>query len=233
MIDGLSVLGIIPARGGSKGIPGKNIRNLAGKPLIAWTIEEASKSRYLDRVILSSEDDGIIQVARRWGCEVPFVRPAELSSDDTPGVEPVLHAIRTLPGYHYVVLLQPTSPLRTVADIDGCIELCARSRANSCVSVCEPDKSPFWMFTIDADGMMHKLLEMDFASRRQDLPEVFVLNGAVYVAPSAVLLEHGTFLAHKTISYVMSKENSVDIDTELDIVLAEALIGKMRSGSAE
>nr|HPK54819.1 acylneuraminate cytidylyltransferase family protein [Smithellaceae bacterium] len=117
MIQGKTVLAIIPARGGSKGIPRKNITNLAGKPLIAWTIEEAKKSKYIDRLILSSEDNEIIQVAKEWGCEVPFIRPRELAEDDTLGIEPVLHALNTIKKkYDYVVLLQPTSPLRSVDD---------------------------------------------------------------------------------------------------------------------
>ncbi len=114
MIAGKTVLAIIPARGGSKGVPRKNIRLLAGKPLIVWTIDEAKKSKYIDRFILSSEDDEIIKIAREYGCEVPFKRPIELAQDDTPGIEPVIHAINTLEDkYDYVVLLQPTSPLRT------------------------------------------------------------------------------------------------------------------------
>jgi len=117
MIDNNMVLGIISARGGSKGIPRKNIKLLAGKPLIAWTIEEAQKSQYLDRLILSSEDMEIISTAQSWGCEVPFIRPAELARDDTPGIDPVIHALHQLAEqYDYVMLLQPTSPLRTVED---------------------------------------------------------------------------------------------------------------------
>ncbi|MEH2097772.1 acylneuraminate cytidylyltransferase family protein, partial [Nostoc sp.] len=121
MIHGKKVLAIIPARGGSKAVPRKNIREIGGKPLIAWTIEEAKKSQYIDRLILSSEDDEIISIAQKWGCEIAFKRPVELAQDDTPGIAPVLHALNQLPIYDYVVLLQPTSPLRQVIDIDGCI----------------------------------------------------------------------------------------------------------------
>ena len=125
MLNGKTILAIIPARGGSKGIPRKNIKPLAGKPLIAWTIEEAKKSKYIDRLILSSEDEEIIRIAKKWGCEVPFVRPKEFAEDETSGIEPILHAIETLSEkYDYVCLLQPTSPLRTVNDIDGCIKKC-------------------------------------------------------------------------------------------------------------
>lgn len=230
MINGKTVLGIIPARGGSKGVPRKNIRDVAGKPLIAWSIEEAKKSKYIDRLILSSEDVEIIKVAQEWGCDVPFVRPAELSQDDTPGIEPILHAIRSLPGYDYVVMLQPTSPLRKVEDIDGCIELCVSKQVSACVSVTEPDKSPYWMFTVADDGLMHPLIEQtEIIPRRQDLPKVFALNGAVYVSESAVMLEQRTFLTENTIAYIMPKKASIDIDTEEDISIAETFL-KLAAG---
>lgn len=225
MINDRKVLGIIPARGGSKGVPRKNIREVAGKPLIAWTIEEAKKSKYIDRLILSTEDDEIISIAQEWGCDVPFVRPAELSQDDTPGIEPVIHAIQLLPGYDYVVLLQPTSPLRKVEDIDGCIELCVSKQESSCVSVTMPDKSPYWMFTVDGDGLMHPLIEQTaIIPRRQDLPKVYALNGAVYVSNVTLLLEQRSFLTENTIAYVMTKSSSIDIDTDADINIAESLI---------
>ena len=119
MYQGKTFLGIIPARGGSKGVPRKNIRPLAGKPLIAWTIEQARASRYLDRTIVSTEDEEIAHVAQACGGDVPFLRPPELARDDTPSIEPVLHAIGILEDYDYVVLLQDTSPFRAPEDIDG------------------------------------------------------------------------------------------------------------------
>lgn len=228
MIADKSVLAIIPARGGSKGVPRKNIRALAGKPLIAWTIQEALKSRYLDRIIVSTEDSEIAEVAKTWGAEVPFMRPAELAQDDTPGIDPVIHAIRSLPGYDYVVLLQPTSPLRSHADIDGCIELCENRKALSCVSVSEPDKSPYWMFTVDAQGRMKQLLELDRTiSRRQELPPVYALNGAVYVVQTGSLLETRSFVTESTMPYLMSKTGSIDIDTETDFAIAEFFLERV------
>ncbi|MDA8100061.1 MAG: acylneuraminate cytidylyltransferase family protein [Nitrospiraceae bacterium] len=224
MIGGKTVLAIIPARGGSKGVPRKNIRMVAGKPLIAWTIEAAKKSRYIDRCILSSEDAEIIQVAKEWGCEVPFVRPAELSQDDTPGVDPVIHAVQQVPGYDYAVLLQPTSPLRRVEDIDGCVALCVTKAAPACVTVTEPDKSPFWMFTVDTKGIMHKLIPSHDISRRQDLPKVYALNGAVYVIESSRLIQERSFLPDTTLAYRMEKQYSLDIDSEMDVMIAEALM---------
>ncbi len=218
MIDGRSVLAIIPARGGSKGVPRKNIREVGGKPLIAWTIEEAQKSKHIDRLILSSDDTEIIEVAKRWGCEVPFVRPAELAQDETPGIAPVLHALDVLPDFELVVLLQITSPLRSVADIDGCIEQCIASNANACVTVSEAEQSPYWMYTLGEGGAMQALIPaaQSFA-RRQDLPRAYLLNGAVYAAKSAWLRQHKTFFSTETLGFVMPQERSLDIDTEIDL----------------
>lgn len=226
MVGDNTVLAIIPARGGSRGIPRKNIRNLAGKPLIAWTIEEARKSKYIDRLILSSEDEEIISIAREWECEVPFVRPAELSQDTTPGIDPVIHAIGALPeNYDYIVQLQPTSPLRTAEDIDACIEKCINYRAPACISVCKAPHSPYWMYTIDQNDRMKPCLpEQNRAVRRQDLPVVYQLNGAVYVARVEYLLERKTFMGENTIVSIMPEERSIDIDNRLDLLFCEFLI---------
>ena len=227
MIEGKTILAIIPARGGSKGVPRKNIKDAAGKPLIAWTIKEAKKSKFIDRLVVSTEDDEIVAVAKSWGCEVPFVRPPELAQDDTPGVEPVLHAIKMLPGYDYVVLLQPTSPLRNTEDIDGCIEECVEHGANSCVSVAEVEQSPYWMYTLDVNSRLCSLINTDqIFTRRQDLPKVFTLNGAVYVAKCDWLRKNRTFLTAETAVYLMPRERSLDIDSELDFVLLAALRGE-------
>jgi N-acylneuraminate cytidylyltransferase len=225
MIEGKTVLAIVPARGGSKGVPRKNLREIAGKPLIAWTIEEAKKSPYIDRVILSSEDDEIIHVAKAWGCEVPFKRPIELAQDDTPGIAPVLHALKVLPKYDYVILLQPTSPLRKVDDMDACLEKCLAFNANACVSVVEVTENPYWMYTISPDGIMHQLIKTNNSfSRRQDLPNVYKLNGAVYVADSEWLEKNKSFLSDETIAYIMMLERSVDIDSEYDILNLEIML---------
>ena len=136
MINGKKVLCVIPARGGSKGIPRKNIRIVGGKPLITFTVEVALKSNYIDKVVVSSEDKEILSIAGRIDA-TPLTRPAELSRDNTPGVEAVLHAIDQFPGYDYVVLLQPTSPLRLVEDIDNSLALCNDNNFPCSVSVCE------------------------------------------------------------------------------------------------
>lgn len=229
MIGDKTVLAIIPARGGSKGVPRKNIRDLAGKPLIAWTIEEANKSKYIDRLILSSEDTEIIAVAKDWGCEVPFVRPQELAQDETPGIDPVLHAIQALKEkYDYVVLLQATSPLRTVKDIDGCLELMIKENAKSCVSVTEPDKSPYWMYKMSGSNYkLDPLIPQDVNfSCRQDLPKVYALNGAVYVNQCEHLLNTKKMIFDETIGYRMPKERSIDIDTEADLIFLNYKLSK-------
>jgi CMP-N,N'-diacetyllegionaminic acid synthase len=225
MIGDKSVLAIIPARGGSKGVPRKNIKNLAGKPLIAWTIEAAKNSRYIDRLILSSDDPEIIMVARAWGCDVPFVRPSELARDDTPGIEPVLHALTILPDYDYVLLLQPTSPMRTVEDMDGALALCIGKGAKACVSVTEPDKSPYWMYKLDEVGRMLPLLDSgEIFSRRQDLPKVYSVNGAVYVADCTWLKMSRSFLTSETVAFEMPKGRAMDIDDVIDFAVAELFL---------
>lgn len=226
----MRTLALIPARAGSKGVPGKNIRTLAGKPLIAWTIEAALASRHIDRVVVSSDGADILAAARDWGAETPFVRPTELARDDTPGIDVVLHALAQLPGFDWVVLLQPTSPLRLAADIDAAIETCREANAPACVSVTMPSKSPYWMYTLAGDGRMCPLIEQaSLPTRRQDLPAVYALNGAVYVARVDWLERTRSFLTAETVAYTMLPERSIDIDTELDFRVAELVMSESRN----
>jgi len=226
MYLGKRILGVIPARGGSKGVPRKNVRTVGSKPLIAWTIDEAKKSKYIDRLILSSDDDEIIRVAQKWGCEVPFRRPAELASDDSPAIATIIHALSAIAeSFDYLVLLQPTSPLRNVDDIDGCIEKCLSQKSNSCVSVTVVDKSPYWMFSVDKASKMHPIMESSVKySRRQDLPVIYVLNGAVYVLDCRWLVNNRGFIDKETLAYEMPKERAVDVDTEVDIKYLDFLL---------
>lgn len=211
------VLGLITARGGSKGLPRKNVLPLGGKPLIGWTIEAALKSEVIGRLVLSSDDDEIMEAAKKWGCEVPFRRPAYLSDDTASSMDVVLHALGQLPGYEYLVLLQPTSPLRTAADIDAAFELLKSTGAPSCVSVCEVEQSPYWMFHIKDGGKVERLLsEEGSATRRQDLPPIYVLNGAIYIARVDWLKQSENFLGEGCVAYVMPKERSLDIDNAAD-----------------
>ncbi|MDD4966485.1 acylneuraminate cytidylyltransferase family protein [Halothiobacillus sp.] len=225
MSDIGSMLALIPARGGSKGLPGKNIRPLKGRPLIGWSIEAARASRYVSRIVVSSDDEEILAVARDQGAETPFRRPASLAGDATPGMDVVLHALDQLAGFEWVVLLQPTSPLRLAADIDAAIEQCLKTNAPACVSVCEAPASPWWMFEVGAECRMRSFLPAEQRPvRRQDLPDLYALNGAVYVAKTEWLRMSLSFLTEETVAYVMPPARSVDIDTLFDFQLAECLL---------
>jgi N-acylneuraminate cytidylyltransferase len=230
MIAGKSVLGLIAARGGSKGVPGKNIFMVNGRPLIQWSIEAARGSRYLDRLILSSDDSDIIEVARRAGCEVPFLRDAALASDEASAIDVVADALARVPGYDIVVLLQPTSPLRIAADIDGTIELLVSSGAGACVTVCEAAEHPYWMFRLGDNGRLSRFAEPPggMPLRRQDLPAAWSLNGAVYAAGCDWFLQNRTFLSPDTVGYPMPAERSLDVDTFEDIEKLRRHIGKLR-----
>ncbi len=225
------ILAIIPARGGSKGVPRKNIKLLAGKPLIAWTIEEAKKSEFIDMCIVSTEDAEIKSVAEKWGGNVPFMRPLELAQDDTPGVDPVLHAVKMMPDYDFVVLLQVTSPLRTVEDIDGAIAYCLDNGCKSCVSVMEVEHSPYWMYQLDGQKRLKPILkiEKEQSYQRQKLPKVYQLNGAIYVTSVNFLQRQGEFIGDDTVGYVMSPERSYDIDTVLDFDVVKIMMKRRLS----
>lgn len=222
--DDSSILAVVPARGGSKGIPRKNIRLIAGRPLIDWTIAAALACPRIGSVVVSTDDSEIASVARACGAKVPFLRPAELARDETPGVAPVLHAIEQLPGYSHVMLLQPTSPLRTVHDIDAAIDLATARQADSVVSVTQPDAHPMWTFQLDETGRLRRLLDAPPAVRRQDLPPVYALNGAIYLVRTDWLRRTGALVTPDTLALPMPRERSVDIDTPIDWALAEALL---------
>lgn len=225
MIDGRSVLAIITARGGSKGLPGKNLKPVGGMPMLAWSIAAAHGSRYIDRTILSSEDVDIIATAQDYGCEVPFTRPAEYAADDSPLLDAVEHALDHLPNYDVLVVLQASSPLRLPDDIDGALRLMLDAGAPSVVSVTAVEKSPYWMYTIDADARMNPLLDPELASRqRQQLPPVHVLNGAVYAMETKWLRRGRRFVDDETVAYVMPRERSLDVDEALDLQLIDALM---------
>ena len=221
----MSLLAIIAARGGSKAILRKNIKSLMGKPLIGWSIDAAKQSSCIDRIVVSTEDDEIASVARELGADVPFMRPAELAADDTPGIAPVLHAISQLPDYDWVLLLQPTSPLRAAEDIDGIWRLCQERGAPSAVSMCEAGKHPYWMYQRNAAQRLEPFIEgRPDVTRRQDLPPAYALNGALYLARTDWLLEQQNFIGPETLGYIMPPERSVDLDTPQDWRWVEFLI---------
>lgn len=220
------ILAVIPARGGSKGVPRKNLRDLGGKPLLAWSIEAARACPELQRVILSSDDAEIMALGQKLGCDVPFQRPAHLAGDTVSATEVALHALATVPEhYDWVVLLQPTSPLRSAADIRACIQLCSPLQVPSVVSVTQAEKSPWWMYTLDSQGVLHPLLGEDRSeAQRQQLPAVYHPNGAVYVARVPWLQRSRKFLAPGTKAYIMPPYRSIDIDKEEDLYLAHLLL---------
>ena len=235
MYKGKTFLAVIPARGGSKGVPRKNIRPLAGKPLIAWTIDVAKQSAYLDRCIVSTEDAEIAAIAQKYGGDVPFMRPAELAADDTPGYLPIFHAMDNLPPYDYVVTLQVTSPLRIAADIDRAIEICVDNDAPSCVSVTEAEHSPYWMYELDERGIMQPLIKIPFEQsyQRQKLPKVHRLNGAMYVSKYDFARANQGSLGEGVMAYVMPGERSHDIDSETDFRICEMLMQEKFNGKKE
>ena len=218
------------ARGGSKGIPRKNVLPLAGKPLIAWTIEAALASRGVNEVIVSTDDEEIASVARAYGAMVPFMRPAEFARDDSPHIDVVRHAMDWLaaqatPEPEYVLTLQPTSPFRTSEDIDAAIAMALRRGAPAVVSVSEADNHPFLAKRILDDGTLEDLVSTgDGYLRRQVLPPAYALNGAIYLNRSASLRKEGTFLPRGTMAYIMPPERSLDIDTAWDFHVAKLIL---------
>jgi CMP-N-acetylneuraminic acid synthetase len=215
-----NILAIIPARGGSKRLPGKNIRPLGGLPMLAWSIRAAQRSQTIDRLILSSDDEVIIEVARGHGCEVPFRRSEQLAQDEATTVDVIVDALdRVADRYAYVVILQPTSPLRTAADIDAAVELCRSSGAASCVSVTQLSKPESFYALVDATGRLAR--EAVFANHKGAVPAL--INGAVYVVATEHLRRTGSIYDLTTIAYPMPLWRSIDVDTAQDFAMAECL----------
>ena len=212
------ILGLIPARGGSKGVPRKNVRQLAGKPLIAWTIEAALDAPSLDRVVVSTDDEEIAEIARAHGAEVPFLRPAELARDETADLPVYRHALAELGEPDSVAWLRPTAPLRAAEDIEAALGLLGETGADTVRSVTEAEHSPYLMGRLDG-GRLVPLLG-DVPERRQLLPLVYRLNGAVDVVRCSSVGD--VLFGGDVRAYVMPAERSVDVETELDLLLAEA-----------
>jgi len=228
MFNNKKILAIIPARGGSKRLPNKNILPMGSKPLIAWSIEAANRSKYIDDVIVSTDSQDIYDVAQKYGAHTPFIRPSELAQDDTRSIDVVIHALEFFKDseYDYVILLQPTSPLRETSDIDGAIEYCFEKEADSIIGVCEVVHSPLWSNTLDDTLSMNNFLDDKYNnSRSQDLPTYYRINGAFYMSKTDSVLKNETFFVKDNIyAYIMSQENSADIDTKLDFMVSQALI---------
>lgn len=230
----LSVLGLVPARGGSKGVPRKNIRPLAGRPLLAYTAESARRSKRLTRVVLSTEDEEIARVGTELGLDVPFLRPMDLAGDTTPTLPVVQHAIQTLEQrgerFDAVCLLQPTDPLRSADDIDACIELLERTGADSVISILEvPDRyNPYWTFFMHDDHRLQLALGgPEPISRRQALPPAFHRSGSIYLTRCDVVLSGSLYGGH-VVGWQAPADRAVNIDAEEDFVLAERILIESR-----
>jgi CMP-N,N'-diacetyllegionaminic acid synthase len=226
-------LALIPARGGSKGIPRKNIAPLAGLPLVAWSIRAAHAAATPLRVVVSTEDTEIAEVSRACGAEVPFLRPVEMADDTTGSDAPVRHALdwfRTHEAWtpEYIMLLQPTSPLRTAEDIDMSLRLIEERQADAVVGVTPVRQHPAWVKVLDADGWVKPFLGTTSTARRQDLPDAYAINGAMYLIRTAAFLNGGSFYPERTVAHIMPAERSVDIDTPWDLWLAGAELGRSR-----
>lgn len=228
-----NILAIIPARGGSKGVPKKNIKRLAGKPLIAWSIETALSAQCLDKVIVSTDDENIAGIGRQYGAEVPFLRPAEIARDDTTDMPVYEHALDWLERNEsyipdIIVWLRPTAPLRTAEDIIGAVNLLKEKKPDWVRSVCEADHHPYWMYRLES-GQMKPFIEnirIEDYIRRQLLPKVYRLNGAVEAAWRATILEKKLMYAGVMEAWVMPRERSIDVDTEMDFTFLEAMVSK-------
>jgi CMP-N,N'-diacetyllegionaminic acid synthase len=227
MYKNKTFLAIIPARGGSKRLPKKNVLDLCGKPLTSWSIEAGLNSKYIDKVVVSSDDDEILRISKQFGVEA-IKRPDELASDKSTTFDAIKHTIDNLNNYDYVVLLQPTSPLRNEKHIDEAIELLETKNADAVVSVCEMDHSPLWSNTLPEDNSMSNFLREEVLNKRsQDLDKYYRLNGAIYICKTNKLLENkGFFLKDNIIAYKMDRESSIDIDEEIDFKIAKLLIKK-------
>lgn len=223
------MIAIIPARGGSKGLPGKNIRHLNGKPLIAYTIEAALKAKNIDRVIISTDDEEIARVAVEYGAELPFMRPTELASDTAMAVDNYVYTINRLEGesgksIDAFVVLQPTSPLRIAEDIDGAIELFNEKKADSVISY-TPEAHPVtWHKYINSEGLFEDIFD-DNIKNRQENRVSYYPNGAVYVFRTAMIRER-RYYTEKSYAYIMPRSRSVDIDFIEDFEYAEFLLSK-------
>ncbi len=222
MLQGKKILAVIPARGQSRKVAGKHLRKVAGRSLLAWTINVAQKSRYIDQLILSSDDLLIIQEAKNHGCDVPFLRPKHLAQATTPLINAIIHAIEMTPGYDYIVVLPPSSPLRTSDDIDNVIFNCISNPAKSCISLTEPTYGECNGYTLSNYSVLVPTVPGQFSLPNHHDEACYVPNGAIAVAEIPWLLCEQTFVNQETTGYVMPRERSIDVDSEFDLWLVNS-----------
>jgi CMP-N,N'-diacetyllegionaminic acid synthase len=227
-IPNMDILAIVPARAGSKRLPGKNTLELQGKPLVCWTLDAAHESRVIDLLVVSSDDEEVLAHAERLGAR-SLRRPADLAQDTSTTYDVLLHALQSLEleGLRpaRIMLLQPTSPLRDAADIRAAVSRMNETQAKSVVSVCPCEHSPLWSNTLGAQGQMDDFLSPELLNQRsQDLPLYYRLNGAVYIADTQCFIEQKGFFMSNSMAYVMPAEKSVDIDTIIDFKLCQIIL---------
>jgi len=229
MYRGKTFLAIILARGGSKRLPRKNILSLNGKPLIAYSIEAGLRSKYIDKVIVSSDDKEILDISKEFGADI-IKRPDILADDTATSFDALKHTIENVEEYDYTILLQPTSPLRDENDIDSAIELLEIKDADCVVGVCEMEHSPLWSNTLAEDRSMQGFLRDEILNRRsQDLEKYYRINGAIYICKTNRLLEEGSFFLKDNIyAFIMDREDSIDIDEKIDFDIASILLKEKR-----
>ena len=226
------VIAIIPARGGSKGLPGKNIKAMNGKPLIWYTINSAKKSKFVDKIIVSTDDNEVAKISKKYGAEIPFMRPKELARDDSLAIDNYIYTIDRLNkkfnyGIVEFIILQPTSPLRTSLDIDTAIQIFEEKKADSVISISEVIHPPIWSKRIDEKGILRNYFNIEIGNKnRQEIKKVYMPNGAIFVFKFSLLKEKYSYYSDKTYPYVMPLERSIDIDSKLDFEFAEYLLKK-------
>tara|TARA_B100000315_G_scaffold183127_1_gene172038 strand:+ start:183 stop:896 length:714 start_codon:yes stop_codon:yes gene_type:complete len=230
MINGQSILAIIPARRGSKRLPGKNIKILGDKPLIAWTIEAAKNSQYIDHIIVSTDSDKIAKVAKNWGVAVPFERPSYLSTDEASSEDVIVHTLNWIEEnegilFDYFILLQPTSPLRQTKDIDQALELMEKKNASSVVSVVKAVRPIEWYVILGEDLKLTNVVkELNNGTGESDYSQTYYYNGAIKAVIVNDFIEMNKFFSKNTIAYVMPQNRSVDIDNDFDFRIAEMIL---------
>jgi len=227
----MATVAIIPARKGSKGLPGKNHKPLHNKPLIAWTIEQAIKSAVIDEIVISTDDPAIVNIAEKYNSCHVIERPPEIAGDSAPMADVVLDVINRFQEktIDFIVLLQVTSPLRTASDIDDAFKDMKAKNYENCVSVCDVSESPYWMYKTDEKGLISPVVEYDEVSRRQDLPTAYKLNGAIYIVKTANFIKDKKLIGLKTFAYKMPRERSIDIDNIEDFRLCERYLSEVES----
>lgn len=225
----MKVLAIIPARGGSKGLKDKNIKPLLGKPLIIWTLEAATKSKYIDEIVVSTDSDEIKKVVCDHGFECKSLRPDHLALDTTTSYEVIKYELKNRKNFEVVCMLQPTSPIRNSNDIDMAFNLFKSNNATSCVSVYKTEDVPYWTFSKADNGFLLPLFHKNyFSKRRQDLNDVYALNGSIYISRINEYLINKGFISNKTIPFLMTMDRSVDIDTNEDFINAEKYLSLIK-----